>query len=71
MKLSTKMTNREHIAGLLAGIIGLLVIGFAFLYGPARDKNPPPRPTKIEAPAKASQAPAREPVDHAEIEMID
>ena len=56
------MTNSERIAGLLAGIIGLLVIGFAFLYGPAGNKNQSPSSTRIETPAKAPQAPERGPV---------
>jgi hypothetical protein len=53
--------NRENIAGLLAGIIGLLVIAFAFFYGPLGTKNQPPKQTKIEAPPKAPEAPVRGP----------
>jgi hypothetical protein len=54
------MMNKENIAGLLAGIIGLLVIAFAFFYGPLGTKNQPPKQTKIEAP-KAPEAPVRGP----------
>jgi hypothetical protein len=56
-----EMMNRENIAGLLAGIIGLLVFAFAFFYGPLITKNPPPKQTKIEAPPKAPEAPVRGP----------
>jgi len=53
--------KRENIAGLLAGIIGLLVIAFVFFYGPIGTKNQPPKQTKIEAP-KAPETPVRAPV---------
>jgi hypothetical protein len=56
------MMYRENIARLLAGIIGLLVIAFAFFYGPLATKNQPPKQTKIEAPPKALEAPVRGPV---------
>jgi hypothetical protein len=55
------MMKRENIAGLLAGIIGLLVIAFVFFYGPIGAKNQPPKQTKIEAP-KAPETPVRGPV---------
>jgi hypothetical protein len=55
------MMKRENIAGLFAGIIGLLVVAFVFFYGPIGTKDQPPQQTKIEAP-KASEAPVRGPV---------
>jgi hypothetical protein len=55
------MMKRENIAGLLAGIIGLLVIAFVFFYGPIGTKDQPPKQTKIEAP-KAPEPPVRGPV---------
>jgi hypothetical protein len=55
------MMKWENIAGLLAGIIGLLVIVFALFRGPIETKNQPPKQTKIEAP-KAPETPVRGPV---------
>jgi hypothetical protein len=56
------MMKWENIVGLLAGIIGLLIIAFAFFYGPPiGTKDQPPKQTKIEAP-KAPEAPVRGPV---------
>jgi hypothetical protein len=55
------MMKRENIAGLLAGIIGLLVIAFVFFYGPIGTKNQPPKQAKIEVP-KAPETPVRGPV---------
>jgi hypothetical protein len=54
------MMKWENIVGLLAGIIGLLVIVFALFRGPIETKNQPPKQTKIEAP-KAPEAPVRAP----------
>ncbi|MGC1558850.1 MAG: hypothetical protein WA820_03290 [Bradyrhizobium sp.] len=55
------MMKWENIAGLLAGIIGLLVIAFALFNGPIETKNQPAKQTKIEAP-KAPETPVRGPV---------
>ena len=51
----------ENIAGLLAGIIGLLVIAYVLYHGPIETKDQPPKQTKIEAP-KAPESPVRGPV---------
>ena len=51
----------ENIAGLLAGIIVVLIIVFALFYGPIGTNNQPPKQTKIEEP-KAPETPVRGPV---------
>ena len=54
------MMNWENIAGLLAGIIVILVIAFALFYGPIGTSNQP-KQIKIEAP-KVPETPVRGPV---------
>jgi hypothetical protein len=56
--------NSQKIAGTLAGIIGLIVLAAAFIYGPIGDRNKPAKQVEKNDLAKApvEKAPVRGPV---------